>query len=215
MATTAHATGTARSGRPSISNCRSSLESIQAANAISSDEAGHSVSIEASLLVVVDLEQVDAVCDRGGEDAETEDQPATVELPAGEREDAEDGGQQQDIAERIGEVRRDRAARALEGPEHDLDEHGGAERRRGHGRREPVEPERSGERPCPALHQQHDRDVRQRIERDPADVGERREAGRVGGEGIELAERVARRARRHHRPRESIFPDEHRPRPGE
>ena len=170
---------------------------------------------EAPLLVGVDLEQVDAVCDRRREDAETEDQPATVELPAGEREDAEDGRQQQDVAERVGEVRRDRAARALEGPEDDLDEHGRAERRRGHGRREPVEPERSGERPCPALHQQHDRDVRQRIERDPAEVGERGEAGRLGGEGVELAERVAGERRRHHRPRKSIVAHEHRPRPGD
>ena len=170
---------------------------------------------KAPLLVRVDLEQVDAVCDRGGEEAETEDQPATVEPPAGEREDAEDGREQQDVAERIGEVRRDRAARALEGPEDDLDEHGGAERRRGDCRRRPVEPERAGKRSRPALHHQHDRHVRQRIESDPAEVGERREAGRVDGEEVELAERVARQSRRHDRPREPVLADEHRPRRGE
>ena len=58
------------------------------------------------------LEQVDAVGEGRREDAEAEEPPAQSGPPAGEREDAEDGREQEHVAERVREVRHDHGRRA-------------------------------------------------------------------------------------------------------
>ena len=81
------------------------------------------------------LEQVDAVGEGRREDAEAEEQPAQSGPPAGEREDAEDGREQEHVAERVREVRHDdgRRARGDVGDEREDDR--GAERHPRRGRR--------------------------------------------------------------------------------
>jgi len=49
------------------------------------------------------LEEVDGVGDRGREYAEPEDEPETSGSPAGEREDAEDGGEKENVTQRVRE----------------------------------------------------------------------------------------------------------------
>ena len=169
----------------------------------------------AARLVRVDLEQVDGVGDRGRQEAEREEEPAALEPPAGERDDPDDGREQEDVAERVGDVRRDRAPRALGTADHHLDQHGRAERRGGDGGRQPVEPERAGDEPRPLPQQQHDPDVEQRVEREPARVRERRVLDRIRDQEVELPERGAGEREGDEAPGQAIARDEQGPRGGD
>ena len=59
------------------------------------------------------LEEVDGVRERRREDAEARGAASADPASTGEREDAEDGGQQEDVTERVREVRDDDGGRAL------------------------------------------------------------------------------------------------------
>ncbi len=142
------------------------------------------------------------------EDAEAEEQPASTGPPAGEREDAEDGREQQQVAERVGEVRRDGRRRAFCGPQHELDEHRRAERGRRERRGQAVEPERPADRASSCAEQRNHSEIRQRIEADEADIADRRERLGMDGRVPDLTEDPARHRRGECRPGSALARDE-------
>ena len=127
--TSAQTAGTARSGRPSISSV-ALAPGVDPCGAGDEQRRRRPEDVDrAPRLIRGHLEQEDRVGDRRREEPEPEHEPAPLEPPAGEREDAEHRREEQDVAERVGEVRRDGAPRALGRAEHDLDEDRCAEAR--------------------------------------------------------------------------------------
>ena len=134
------------------------------------------------------LEEVDDVGERGRKHSEPEEQPAQPRAPAGEREDAEDGREEQHVPERVREVRHHDGGRALRDVGDELEDHGGAERACGERGRRAVEPEHVPDRPSARTEQEDDADVQERVERDVAEVGDRRIRLRLEGGVPDFAE---------------------------
>ncbi len=161
------------------------------------------------------LEEVDGVRERRREDAEAEEEPASTRPSAGEGEDADDRGQEQDVTERVGEVRDDGRCRSRRALEHELDEDRGAEGGRRQRRRDSVEPERAPDRPGARAKQQNEPDVEKRVEGDEPEVRHRRVGLGLEDRVPELAERPAADRDRDDRPGRSLLCDEVGVRPGD
>ena len=150
------------------------------------------------------LEEVDGVGGGGREEPKPEHEPAIPRSPASQGEDAEDGGEQENVTERVGDVRGDRGRRPLRRLEDELDDHCRPERRGGQCRRESVEPERVGQRPDVRTQQEDHADVQERVERDEPDIGRRRGALGLEDRVPEFAERPADERERDHGPRSPL-----------
>jgi hypothetical protein len=121
------------------------------------------------------LVQVDPVADRVEYQAGCDERPGSPGLPPGHREDEDEEGEQEHVADPIGDVRQHDQAAAVRGVDHDLDEDRRCERG-GSGRGdEAVEPEARAEGGNALAEEQDDADVEERVEGEIADVGGRRE----------------------------------------
>ena len=158
--------------------------------AMRSIAAGQSTSthVPSTYVPFADWKRKTASAGSRGEDPEAEEQPATARLPAREREDAEDGGEEQDVAQRVGEVRDDDRRRALRRLENELDEHGCSDGGGGQRCRQAVQPERSRDRAGARAEKEDDPDVEEHVEGDEARVGH-------DGERLGLEDHAARARR--------------------
>jgi hypothetical protein len=155
------------------------------------------------------LEQEDPVGDRGRREAGPDQAPGAVGLPACQREDPDHSRDQQDVPERVGEVRDDHARAPFGTAEHDLEQNGSAERRGGNRGHRPVEPDIPAELGQPRADQQQQRDVAGRVEREEEAVGDRRIRRRavVGEVEQELGDRPGADPDRQREPRAPLGAD--------
>jgi hypothetical protein len=139
------------------------------------------------------LEEEDGVGERRCREPCADQQPGPAGPPAGQREHADHGREEEDVAERVGEVDDDHACAAVGAAEHDLEQHRRAERSGGDGRHRAVEPERASELREPRAHEQHQADVAGWVEREVEHVGGGgiRRVGAVGEVEEELGNRPA------------------------
>ena len=120
------------------------------------------------------LKEEDPVRDGGDQERPADQGPCPVGPPAGQREHADHGGEQQDVAERVGQVRDDHRPAAVGVPNHHLEEDCGSQRGRRDRRHRAVEPERPAELGEPGLHQEEQPDVAGGVEQEVEPVGNRR-----------------------------------------
>ncbi len=128
------------------------------------------------------LEQVDAVGNRHGDQAGTDQGPVAAGSPAGHREGADDEREQQDVPERVGQVRDDLRGSAARGVEDDLEEHRRPDGRRRRGGDQPVHPDAEPEAPAARPQQEDEARIRRDVEAEVEGVGERR-IGRLAAGG--------------------------------
>jgi hypothetical protein len=138
--------------------------------------------------LVATAEHVDEVGRLPGEDRAAEQQPDAIDLPAGERDGADDRAQQHEVRGRIGEVGqllRERCARRAV----DRRRHGEAGQQRGDGEAadDAVQARRHERVPDPLAGQRQDREVLARIESQPERIRDRRHRDRVevGGQRVD------------------------------
>jgi hypothetical protein len=123
--------------------------------------------------LVGDPVQVEAVGDREQDQPATDQRPGPARPPRAQREGADDEGDQEQVAERIGEVRRDDGRRAAGIRDHRRDHHGGSDRADGQDADEPVQPSARPDSAQARTNQQHQRDVRRRVEAQVQHIGPR------------------------------------------
>ena len=123
--------------------------------------------------VLGDLQQVDGVGDGERGDPGAEPQPAAVQSAAPGGHGADDAGQQDHVAQRIGQVRRHGGGVAAGGHLQGAEDERGAERAGGQRGHDPVEPQARVQVRHPLANEQHDADVEGRADEEPAGIGHR------------------------------------------
>ena len=164
--------------------------------------------------VVGGLDEVDRVRDAVAEQPEAEERPGAARTPAGHAEHAHDRRDQQQVADRVGEVDRDDERLAAGVGDQDVVGDRGAEGGGGEARDEAVEPRAAVEVARAAADEGHQRDPAQRVEAEPQRVGERdvRDVA-VGVDDAEadVAHRVGGERGGERRPRPALGRHEDRP----
>ena len=118
--------------------------------------------------------EVDTVRDRGGEERHADHDPLAPGVTADEPEHTDDEREQDDVPERVGEVRGDRQGVALGVVERELEQERRADRPDREGDADTVEPDAAVEARDPRANEQQQRDVRRRVEEEVERVGDRR-----------------------------------------
>ena len=155
------------------------------------------------------------VHDRARHEAGAHHHEGSPRAPAGHREHGDHEAEQQQVAHRVGEVDRDRLSSAPAA--HDCaEDEVGPDRRRRQRAHEAVQPQALAELAHALAHQEHDRDVAGRVEREPERVGDARgwrlrEVG-VKDRVIGLAGSPRQQADPQHRPGEPFRPHRQRAR---
>ncbi len=123
------------------------------------------------------LVEEQAVGDRDGDEAGADERPGAARAPAGEAEDAGDDGEQEQVADRVGDVGQHQRAGLGGRADQRLEQEHGGDAGRGERGDEAVEPQpRAGAAEARA-HQQHDRHVAGGIEAELEPVGQARRGG--------------------------------------
>ncbi len=158
--------------------------------------------------------EVDGIRDAGGQERRPDHDPLDSGVPAGQPEDAGDEPEQDDVAERVGEVGGDRDGLALGVIERDLEQERRSDGPHREGDADAVEPDAAVEVGQPRADEQQERHVRRRVEEEVERIGERRDrsiaAVREGPD--EVADAVGGEPRREPRPGGTLV--RHQDRPG-
>ena len=209
-----NATGGMRSGQPSV-RVLDPRDLRRPSGPREQHAAGHPAEVgEAALDVRArgDVVEVEAVADREDEQSGGEQPPCSPRLPAGDGERPDDERHEDQIRERVREVRRHRSGRAAERVDDSGKDDRGADRADCERADHAVEPEPAAKRSHPRAQEQHDRRVGEWIKEEVAEVCERRRrrarvvADRDRPDGVAGAPRHHRKA--HEDPREAVAPQD-------
>ena len=155
--------------------------------------------------------EVDPVADAEDDEAEGQRAPGATGLPAGERDAAGDHAEQDEVAERVGEVGRNLDRLAAGALQDALEDDGGGERGDGQGGKRAVDPEARVEAGDPGAQQHRDRDVDDRVVAEPQDVRDRRNRDRVevpeDDRVVDVAQRPSHDADAHRQPGGALIAD--------
>ena len=154
-----------------------------------------------------DVVQEPAVDDRARHERRADQQERAAGPPAGEAEHRHDEAEQEQVADRVGEIDSDHGAVPAASHDRAKDERRG-DRRCGECAHHPVEPQARAELPHPLAYEQHDRDVTGGIEGQPqpvADTRYRRRVQAVEEQGVVgLSRGPCEQAGSQHEPRTSL-----------
>ncbi len=156
--------------------------------------------------------QVDGIGDRRGDECAADHDPFAPGRPADEPEHTHDESEQDDVAERIREIRRDREKSAFAVVEGQFEKKRCADRADGQRHTDSVEPDAPVEARHASANEQEERDVRSGIEEEVERVGDRRRRLVGVQRPREVAQRVGGQPCSQPRPRGSLFLDENRAR---
>ena len=119
------------------------------------------------------LPQVDRVGHRQDEEAAAEERPGPIEPPAAQREHPDHERREQQVADRVCELRHDGGKPSAGGPQHRLDDDRRADRADAEPGDDPVQPDAGGNRAPLTAGEQHQAEIAGRIEGEPQEVADR------------------------------------------